>query len=81
MKQATTTEAYANAVRNLSVEQAKLALSTKNLTVEQQREILVTAGLIKETGSLTVAQAKWKCIFSSSYNFCSICNLFNTNYI
>lgn len=57
MKQATTTEAYANAVRNLSVEQAKLALSTKNLSAEQQREILLTAGLIKETGSLTVAQA------------------------
>lgn len=57
VKQATTTTAYANAVKNLSLRQAELALSTKNLTVEQQREILVTAGLIKETGTLTVAQA------------------------
>ncbi len=57
VKQATTTTAYANAVKNLSLRQAELALSTKNLSAEQQREILVTAGLIKETGTLTVAQA------------------------
>ena len=57
VKQATTTTAYANAVKNLSLRQAELTLSTKNLSVEQQREILVTAGLIKETGTLTVAQA------------------------
>ena len=57
VKQATTTTAYANAVKNLSLRQAELALSSKNLSAEQQREILVTAGLIKETGTLTVAQA------------------------
>ena len=57
VKQATTTTAYANAVKNLSLRQAELALSTKALTAEQQREILVTAGLIKETGTLTMAQA------------------------
>lgn len=57
VKQATTTTAYANAVKNLSLRQAELALSTKVLTAEQQREILVTAGLIKETGTLTMAQA------------------------
>lgn len=57
VKQATTTTAYAEAVKNLSLKQAQLALSTKNLSAEQQREILITAGLIKETGTLTMAQA------------------------
>lgn len=56
VKQATTTTAYANAVKGLSLEQAKLALSTKQLSALEKEQILIKAGLLNATGKLTTGQ-------------------------
>lgn len=56
VKQATSTTAYANAVKGLSLEQAKLALSTKQLSAIEKEQILIKAGLLNATGKLTTGQ-------------------------
>lgn len=55
IKGASTTTAYANAVKFLTVEQANLALSTRQLSAVEKEKILIEAGLITSTTELTTA--------------------------
>lgn len=50
--------AFVKGIDGLTLSQAQAALSTRKLTDEQKKQILVSAGLLKTTESITLAEVK-----------------------